>query len=105
MARKRDPKKDSLRKSFWNSGLNLHSDDDQLKRGNLGLGGRERRALSRENSKPWGMSIFAASSVSGRAAEAQRRAKSKAKGRKPVEKREGPTGMQRVTKQNKGWFS
>lgn len=93
------------RKSFWNAGFNLQRDDNQLTRGNLGLGGRERRALARENSRPWGMSIFASSSVSDRAREAQRRGKSKAKGRKPIEKREGPMGMQRVTRQNKGWFS
>jgi nitrogen fixation protein FixH len=95
----------NTRKSWWNSGHVISNDDHHNSMFNLGLSGRERRALARENSRPWGQSTFASKSVSDRAKEAQRRAKSKAKGRKPVEKREGPFGMQRVTKQNKGWFS
>lgn len=100
---KSDSNKNS-RGAWWNAGHHVPRRDNQ-RGANEGLSQREIRALDRENSRPWGQSIFASSSISDRAKEAQRRARSKAKGKKPVEKREGPLGMQRVNKNNKGWFS
>jgi hypothetical protein len=61
---------------------------------NEGLGARERRSLSKENTKPWGQSWWANDAVTKRATRAQ-------KGRKAVAK------AQRNAKANKskGWFS
>ena len=75
----RDNKGDdsNSRSAWWNSGRPISNDDHVNHPLNLGLGSRERRALSEENSRPWGQSLFASSIISERTKEAKRQAEAK----------------------------
>lgn len=82
MARGRTPRDNvgdgtNSRGAWWNRGHIIASDDHALSHGNLGLGRRERRALAEENSRPYGLSWWAAGAVTDRAKEAQRRGRAK----------------------------
>lgn len=69
------------RDTWFKAGHWLPRRDDALRTGNMGLGSRERRALSEENSRPWGQSIFATRAVTDRAHAAQKQARAKARGK------------------------
>jgi hypothetical protein len=64
----RDNKGDGTnsRASWWNRGYLVDNDDYELSPGNLGLGSRERRALSEENSKPYGMTNWILGAIARR---------------------------------------
>jgi hypothetical protein len=72
--------------AWWNAGFHLPKDSERGK--NEGLSAREIRALSEENMRPWGQSIFASSAVSRRAANAQKAAKK----RQAAAKKKGKKG-------------
>lgn len=103
--KRRTGRESKTKSAWWNSGHPLSNDDTHISTWNLGLGGRERRGMASENSRPWGSSIFAQSTVTDRAKEAKRRGKAKAKGKKFKEKRETGQGMKIATKKNKSWWS
>lgn len=76
----RDNKGDGTnsRGAWWNRGHIISADDNELSHGNMGLNARERRALSDENTRPWGQTMFARAAIADRAKEAQRLGRAKA---------------------------
>jgi hypothetical protein len=71
----RDNKGDGTnsRAAWWNRGHIIEADDTALHPENLGLGERERKGFSEENTHPWGMRMFAESEIVRRALEADHR--------------------------------
>jgi hypothetical protein len=58
------------RAAWWKKGHIIQNSDDELRTGNLGLGDRERSALSAENFRPWGQRMFPEMHIKARAYEA-----------------------------------
>jgi hypothetical protein len=77
-----DTPQNRTRNTWFMRGHPVESDDHALSIFNLGLGARERRALAEENSRPWGLSLWAKSAVTDRAKEAQSRGRAKGGGGK-----------------------
>jgi hypothetical protein len=68
-----DSPQNRTRAAWWNRGHALESDDYALHPDNLGLGHRERKAITDENVRPYGMRMYAENEIIRKALEADHR--------------------------------